>query len=86
MSVPLYAPPAYVAVYAYCIDDSLPRFTPDNWVKRDRVYKVKWFAEGLNTDSTAVTIADNKGEVIHPSDSMSAFKVDRFIIFQFILN
>jgi hypothetical protein len=86
MSVPLFIPEPFYQIYAECIDDSMPKFKPDNWVKANRWYKVKWFAESLNTDEQAITIADKNDEIIHPSSSMSAFKSSRFIIHSICLN
>ena len=86
MGVPLFIPQPFYQLYAECIDDSMPKFKPDNWVKVNRWYKVKWFAESLNTDEQAVTITDKDGNIIEPSSSMSAFKVSRFIIHEICLN
>jgi len=84
--VNLFAPPPFVSVYAYCIDDSLPKFKPDNWVRKNKLYRLKYFCESLNTDGMAVTLIDRNGEEIHPSDSMSSFRSDRFEFFQIIMN
>lgn len=73
-------------VFAICIDDSLPKFTPDAWIEKDRWYKVKHFAHSLNTDGLAVTITNNKGEEINPSNSMSSFIEKRFIFEEICLN
>jgi len=86
MSVPLRIPIPIYQLYAICVDDSLPKFKPDNWVKKNRWYKVKWFAESLNVDDIAVTITDKDDNIIEPSSSMSAFKVSRFIIHEICLN
>lgn len=86
MSVPLKIPIPIYQLYAECIDDSLPKFQPDNWVKKGRWYKVKWFTDALNTDDIAVTITDKNDNIIEPSSSMSAFKVSRFIIHDICLN
>lgn len=84
--VNLFSPPPFVAVYAYCIDDSLPKFKPDNWIRKNKLYRLKYFCESLNTDVMAVTLIDRNGEEIHPSDSMSSFRSDRFSFFEVILN
>ena len=73
-------------LYAECIDDSLPKFIPDNWIKKDRWYKVKYFAEALNTDGKAITITDRFNEEIHPSNTHFAFTDNRFIIHTICLN
>ena len=82
----LYAPLPYIALYAFCIDDSLPKFRPDNWIRRNRLYRVKFICDALNTDGMALTLLDSRGEEIHPSDSMSSFRAERFDIFQTFLN
>lgn len=84
--VNLFAPPPFIAVYAYCIDDSLPKFKPQNWIRKNRLYRLKHFCESLNTDGLAVTLIDRNGEEIHPSDSMSSFRSDRFEFFHIIMN
>ena len=86
MSVPLFVPPSYIQLYAFCIDDSLPKFKPDSWIKKNRLYKVKHYAESLNTDSIALTVMDKDNNIIHPSPSMSAFKIDRFELMMTYLN
>jgi hypothetical protein len=82
----LYTPLPYIALYAFCVDDSLPKFRPDNWVRRYRLYRVKYLCESLNTDGMAITLVDKRGEEIHPSDSMSSFRAERFDIFEIFLN
>lgn len=84
--VNLFSPPSYIQLYAECIDDSLPKFKPDNWIAKDRWYKIKHFAESLNTDGLAVTITNKQGEVIEPSSTMSSFKETRFKIHSICLN
>jgi len=84
--VPLMLPPNYYQVFAQCVDDSLPSFTPDEWIERGKIYKVKYFVESLNVDDMAVTITDDIGEEIHPSPSMFSFKSNRFNIFHVCLN
>ena len=85
--VNLIIPPKYLAVYAQCIDDSLPTFQPDEWIEEGRIYQVKHYTEPLNTtEGFAVTILDNKGEEIHPSPSHWSFASHRFEIFSICLN
>jgi len=84
--VPLVVPAPCYQLYAECIDDTLPKFTPENWIKKDRWYKVKQWTDALNTDGVAITITDSKNNEIHPSNSMSAFKSERFIIHTICLN
>jgi hypothetical protein len=86
MSVSLRVPLPIYQYYAECIDDTLPKFKPDNWIKKYKWYKVVWFTDALNTDDIAVTISNKEGEIIEPSDSISAFKASRFIIHQVCLN
>jgi hypothetical protein len=82
----LIAPASFVNVFAFCIDDSLPKFTPDRWIQKNRVYKLKYITDSLNTSEMAVTIVDRNGDEINPSDSVRAFKSERFQFFQIILN
>ena len=82
----LFSPPKYIQLFAECIDASLPKFTPDNWVEENKWYKVKYIAEALNTDGIAVTITNSKDEVIEPSSTMSSFKSERFILHEVCLN
>lgn len=83
----LNVPPKYVALYAKCIDDSLPAFEPSEWIKEGRVYRVKHFTEPLNTsEGFAVTIIDEAGEEIHPSASHWSFASHRFDLFGIHLN
>ena len=84
--VSLKVPLPYTQMFAVCIDDSLPKFKPDNWIKKGKWYNIKYFAESLNTDGVAVTITDKRGNVIEPSTSMSAFKLERFVIKTLFLN
>jgi predicted transglutaminase-like protease len=82
----LIAPAPFVNVYAFCIDDSLPKFKPDNWIKKNKLYKLKYITDSLNTSEMAVTIMDSSGNEINPTDSIKAFKSERFQFFQIILN
>lgn len=82
----LITPASFVNVYAFCIDDSMPKFKPDQWVKKNKLYKLKYITDSLNTDEQAVTITDKNGNEINPSDTIKAFKSERFIFFQVILN
>ena len=85
--VNLIIPPKYLAVYAQCVDDSLPAFQPDEWIEEGRIYQVKHYTEPLNTsEGFAVTILDGNGEEIHPSSSHWSFASDRFEIFSICLN
>lgn len=86
MSVELKVPSPIFQIYAICKDDSLPNFVPDNWIKENRWYKVKWFADALNVDDVAVTITDKENNEIHPSPSICAFRVSRFEFQQICLN
>lgn len=82
----LIKPAPFVDIFAFCIDDSLPKFKPDNWVKKHKLYRLKYMAESLNTNEMAITIMDKNGDEINPSDSIKAFKSERFILFQIFLN
>jgi hypothetical protein len=82
----LIKPAPFVDILAFCIDDSLPKFKPDNWVKKNKLYRLKYMAESLNTNEMAITIMDRNGDEINPSDSIKAFKSERFILFQIFLN
>lgn len=82
----LYSPPAFVETYAYCIDDSMPNFVPDKWIKKNHLYKMKFFTDSLNTAEMAITICDNKGNEINPCDNIKSFKSERFVFFNIILN
>ena len=85
--VNLIFPPKYMAVYAQCIDDSLPTFEPEEWIQEGRIYQVKHYTESLNnSEGFAVTILDANGEEIHPSPSHWSFASDRLEIFSICLN
>lgn len=84
--VRLFSPPPFVSVYAFCIDDELPKFSPDQWIEKNRLYRMKHCCESLNSDSMAVTLMDKNGNEIHPSSSMSSFRADRFVFFEIVLN
>jgi hypothetical protein len=85
--VNLIIPPSYQAMYAWCLDDSLPDFLPDAWVEKGRVYVVKHFSEPLNiSEGYALTLLDRKGEEIHPSESHWSFASHRFELFSIYLN
>ena len=85
--VNLNIPPKYVALYAHCIDDSLPSFEPDEWIEAGRIYAVKCFTEPLNvSEGVAVTILNREGEEIHPSASHWSFASNRFELFSIYLN
>lgn len=84
--VPLIMPLPCYQLYAECIDDTLPKFKPNSWVKKDKWYKVKHWTDSLNTDGIAITITDRHNNEINPSDSISAFKSERFIIHTICLN
>jgi len=87
MGAKIYSPPKYIQVYAYCVNDDQPKFTPNEWITEGRLYKVKFFAEPLNvTEGDAVTITDNKDNEIHPSSTHFSFKSDRFEFFEIFLN
>lgn len=82
----LFKTPSYIIQYAICIDDSKPNFIPNNWIENGKLYKVKYIAESLNTDGVAITIVDKNDQEITPSESMSAFRSDRFNFFNVFLN
>lgn len=82
----LFSPLPNVDVFAFCIDDSLPKFKPDKWVKKNRCYRLKYITDSLNTEEMAITICDSKGEEINPSDTIKAFKSERFTFFQVFLS
>lgn len=82
----LITPAPFVNIFAFCIDDSLPKFKPDRWVKKHKLYKLKYIAESLNTNEMAITIVDKEGNEINPSENIKAFKSERFILFQIFLN
>ncbi|PSR55454.1 hypothetical protein AHMF7605_19055 [Adhaeribacter arboris] len=85
--VNLNIPPKYVALYAHCIDDSLPSFEPDEWIEAGRIYAVKCFTEPLNvSEGVAVTILNRDGQEIHPSSSHWSFASNRFELFSIYLN
>ena len=84
--VNLIVPLPYIQMFAVCVDDSLPKFKPDNWIKKNHWYNIKHFANSLNTDVMAVTITDKKGKIIKPSSTMYAFRLDRFIVKSIYLN
>ena len=87
MSVQLKFPAKFIQIYATCIDDTLPKFKPNEWVKTNKIYKVKAFTEALNqTEATAIIITDKEGNEIHPSDSHWSFSSERFSFFEVILN
>jgi len=82
----LLTPAPYVLVFAFCIDDSLPKFKPNNWVKKNRLYKLKYITDSLNTQEMAVTITDKFGNEINPTEDIKAFRSERFDFFQIFLN
>jgi hypothetical protein len=82
----LLTPAPYVLVLAFCIDDSLPKFQPLQWVKKNRLYKLKYITDSLNTEEMAVTITDKNGNEINPTENIKAFKSERFDFFQIFLN
>lgn len=85
--VNLFIPPSYMAVYAKCIDASMPAFEPEEWVEQGKVYPVKHFTEPLNQgDGFAVTIVDEDGVEIHPSASHWSFASHRFEMYTLHLN
>jgi hypothetical protein len=82
----LLTPAPYILVFAFCIDDSLPKFKPKNWIKKNRVYRLKYITESLNTSEMAVTIIDSFGNEINPTEDIKAFKSERFHFFEIFLN
>lgn len=83
----LFKNPSFIEQYAICIDDSKPNFIPNNWVENGKIYKVKYIAEALNVEeANAITIVDKENREIIPSESMSAFRSDRFDFFYVFLN
>lgn len=83
----LYNPPSYLKIYAKCINDSLPKFKPNNWIKNGKFYNVKSFVEPLNlTEEMAVIITDSKNNEIHPNATYWSFNSNRFEFFNVFLN
>ena len=84
----VFKPATHIQIFAKCIDATPPtNFEPTMWVKKDRIYKVKYIAEPLNvTEGEAITITNNDGIEITPSESIGAFRSDRFECFEIILN
>lgn len=82
-----YKPKSFIQMYALCIDDTLPKFTPIDWIKKDKLYRVKQFANALNlSEGEAVTITDASGAVLRPSPSHGSFNTMRFHFFEVVLN
>jgi hypothetical protein len=74
-------------LFAICVDDSLPTvFTPDNWIKRGKMYKVAYLGTALNISEEAVGITDSKNQPIFPSDQYKTFKAERFTFITICLN
>jgi len=85
--VNLIVPPKYQAMFAWCVDDSLPGFEPEEWIEEGRVYPVKHLSEPLNiSEGYALTILDKNGTEIRPSDSHWSFASNRFEMFSVFLN
>lgn len=83
----IFSPPEHIELYAICIDDTPPeKFTPENWIEKDKLYKVQYISDALNVSTTAVTIVDSKGKLVLPNETYSAFKIERFILFDIVLN
>lgn len=86
MEVPLFKIAPYFIVLAACKDDSMPNIPISSWIKKGKLYKVKHFADALNTSNTAVTITDDKDQEIHPNESTFAFRSERFDFINIGLN
>jgi hypothetical protein len=85
--VNLFIPPSYMAVYAKCVDATMPAFKPEEWIEEGKVYPVKHFTEPLNQgEGFAVTIMDEDGVEIHPSASHWSFASTRFELYTLHLN
>ena len=85
--VNLFVPPSYMAVYAKCIDASMPAFNPEEWIEQGKIYPVKHFTEPLNQgEGFAITIVDEDGVEIHPSSSHWSFGSHRFEMYTLHLN
>lgn len=82
----LFAPASYCHLYAVCKDDSLPSFKPTFWIKKNKIYKVKYLTQALNVSDDAVTIMDSEGNEIWASNNVKSFKASRFEFFSVILN
>lgn len=83
----IYKPLSYIQLFAVCIDDSKPKFEPDDWITNNRLYRVVGFTEPLNqTEGQALIISDSSFRELHPSPSHWSFKSDRFVIFDIVLN
>lgn len=85
--VSLRIPPPYYNMFAICIDDSKPPKGVIDWIKVDKIYKVKAMTDALNGNGgNAVIITDNNGTELHPTESMWSFQGDRFQYFTLIMN
>ncbi len=82
----LYTPSSIMNRYAFCIDASLPNFKPDQWIQQNRLYRVKYITQALNSDSLAMTIMDKDFNEITPSSHIGSFKYERFVYFDIVLN
>ena len=86
MKVNLFVPAPFFIVLVACKDDSLPKFPVTSWIKKGELYKVKYFADSLNTSDTVLTITDFKGNEIHPNKDIFGFRSDRFDFINIGLN
>lgn len=85
--VNLRIPAAYYNMFAVCINDSKPPKDVINWIKVDKIYKVKAMTDALNgSGGNAVIITDKYGKELHPTKDMWAFQGDRFEYFTLVMN
>jgi hypothetical protein len=85
--VNLEIPPKHIEIFAVCIDDEKPKFHINNWIEKNKWYRVRGFTEPLNiSDGKAVIIYDSKGNEIHPSESHWSFSANRFDYKIIVLN
>lgn len=84
--VDIFKPIPCILIFAVCLDDSKPNFAPENWIKKDRVYRVTGWANALNCDETSLLLSDKNHKTIEPNAQFKGFKSNRFHLFKIILN
>lgn len=72
--------PKFYNRYIICTDDSLPPFDVDEWIIKDRHYRLLGWTDAINqSDDLSLIIADSLTDKrIQPNESHFGFRQSRF--------
>lgn len=77
-----YIKPMAMDVFLKCTDDTKPKFEVNEWVERDRLYKLKFMTAGValnQSEDRSLVIEDLDGKSVTPNETVLGLKESRFV-------